>query len=83
MYTTASGICVFVDIAYTQKNIFPAIFEKLSGLLKGFIKNVADGSRFMRDDMGVSDLISLRNSNKHSEFINCYIGSVMVSLTLL
>src|SRR5271169_5438614 len=73
-YKTASGICAFVDIAYAQKDISPAIFEKLSGLPKGFIENIADDSRFMEDDMGVPDLISLRNSNKHSEFINCYVG---------
>ena len=82
-HTTASGIGAFVDIAYAQKDISPAIFEKLSGLPKGFKENVADDSRFMRDDMGVPDLISLRNSNKHSEFINCYIGSIMASLTSL
>jgi len=80
-YKTASGICPFVDIAYAQKDISPAIFEKLSGLPKGFIENIADDSRFMEDDMGVPDLISLRNSNKHSEFINCYVGRIMASLT--
>jgi hypothetical protein len=79
--TTASGIGAFVDIAYAQKDISPAIFEKLSGLPKGFIENVADDSRFMQDDMGVPDLISWRSSNKHSEFINCYVDRVMASLT--
>jgi hypothetical protein len=81
-YTTASGICAFADIANAQKDISLAMFEKLSGLPIGFIKNtVADDSKFMRDNMGVPDLISLRNSNKHSEFINCYVGSIMATLT--
>ena len=80
-YTTASGICAFVDIAYAQKDISPEIFKKLSGLPKGFIENVADDSRFMQDDMGIPGLISLRNSEKHSEFINCYVGRLMASLT--
>ena len=80
-YTTASGICAFVDIAYAQKGISPATFEKLSGLPKGFIENVADDSRLTQDDMEVPDLISLMNSKKHSEFINCYAGRIRASLT--
>ena len=50
---------------------------------KGFIQNVADDSRFMQNDMGVPDLISLRNIEKHNEFINCYAGRIMASLTSL
>jgi hypothetical protein len=46
-YKTASGICLLVDIAYAQKDVSLAIFEKISGLPKGFIENVADDSRFM------------------------------------
>ncbi len=80
-YKIASGICPFVDIAYAQKDIPPAIFEELSGLPKGFIENVADDSRFMQGDMGVPDLISLRNSKKHGEFINGYVGRITASLT--
>jgi hypothetical protein len=74
-YNTVSGIFRLVDIVYPRKDISSAIFEKLSRSPKGFIENVADDSRFMQDDMGVPDLISLRNSKKRdSEFIDCYVG---------
>ena len=64
------------------KDISPETFEKLTGLPEGYIQNVGDESGFMQDDMGAPDLIGFRNTKKHDEFIEGYVGRIMESLTL-
>jgi hypothetical protein len=65
-----------------HKDISPETFEKLTGLPEGYIQNVGDESGFMQDDMGAPDLIGFRNTKRHDEFIEGYVGRIMGSLTL-
>lgn len=65
-----------------RKDISPETFEKLTGLPEGYIQNVSDESGFMQDDMGAPDLIGFRNTRRHEEFIEGYVGRIMGSLTL-
>ena len=46
------------------KDISPATFERLNDLPEGYIENVADESGFMQDDMGVPDLVDLRDTSE-------------------
>ena len=63
------------------KDIRPEIFEKLTGLPRGYLKNVADESQFIQDDIRVPDLIDLRNTKKHYEFVKDYVDRIIKSLT--
>lgn len=74
-------VLTYLSVLLTRKDMSPAAFENLTGLPKGYIENVGDESEFMRDDMGVPELISFRNSKRHDEFINGYVARIKGSLS--
>jgi hypothetical protein len=63
------------------KDIRPEIFEKMTGLPRGYLTNVADESQFTQDNFRVPDLINFKNTKKHYEFIKDYVDCIIKSLT--